>query len=449
MYRYNDDNRILNRDPSGLYTGFSKKKCDEQLMKIILTHPTGNQNVRAIIKSLSRADMLHEFNTTIALNAESILLKSLPASIYSELSRRSFSIPHNQIRTHSFREFSRIALPRLGFKSSVQHETGWASVDAVYQSMDKSVSKRILRKKAREQIHAVYSYEDGALCTFTAAKSIGIKCIYDLPIAYWQTGRKLMTEEADRLPGWAKTLGGGIKDSPAKLERKTRELELADLVVVPSEFVFNSLPDAAIKKQTIIAPFGSPDILSNIQWNNIENKQVTGPLRVLFIGSMSQRKGLADLFKAMRILNRKDIELIVMGSLQAPLEFYKKEYSNFTYLPGRSHEQVLELMRSCDVFCLPSIVEGRALVMQEAMSQGLPLIITPNTGGADLVMEGCTGFLVPIRSAEVIANKLMWFLEHRNEISKMGKMAQEHAAKYSWEKYGMRIIEKINNSFNS
>lgn len=418
-------------------------------MKIILTHPTGNQNVRAVIKSLYKAGMLHEFNTTIALNAESILLKSLPVSIYSELSRRSFSIPRNQIRTHSFREFSRIALPRLGFKNSVQHETGWASIDAVYQSMDKSVSKRILRKKVKEQIQAVYSYEDGALCTFTAAKSIGLKCIYDLPITFWQTGRKLMAEEADRLPGWAKTLGGGIQDSPAKLERKSRELELADLVVVPSEFVFNSLPDSASKKQTVIVPFGSPDILPKIQWTNIENKQVTAPLRVLFIGSMSQRKGLADLFKAMRILNRQDIELIVMGSLQAPLEFYKKEYANFTYLPGRSHEQVLELMRSCDVFCLPSIVEGRALVMQEAMSQGLPLIITPNTGGADLIIEGSTGFLVPIRSAELIASKLMWFLEHRNEISKMGKMAREHAAKYSWEKYGMRIIEKINNSFNS
>jgi glycosyltransferase involved in cell wall biosynthesis len=100
-------------------------------------------------------------------------------------------------------------------------------------------------------------------------------------------------------------------------------------------------------------------------------------------------------------------------------------------------------MRSCDVFCLPSIVEGRALVMQEAMSQGLPIIITPNTGGEDLIIEGVTGFLVPIRSPEAIANKLSWFLENRNKIKEMGRSAQEHAANYTWDAYGSNIVKKL------
>ena len=126
-----------------------------------------------------------------------------------------------------------------------------------------------------------------------------------------------------------------------------------------------------------------------------------------------------------------------------PIEFYQKELPEFTYLPNRPHEQVLSLMRSCDVFCLPSIVEGRALVMQEAMSQGLPLIITPNTGGEDLIIEGHTGFLVPIRSAEAIAEKLNWFLENRSKIPAMGRMAQKHATKYSWEGYGSKIVSAL------
>jgi glycosyltransferase involved in cell wall biosynthesis len=101
---------------------------------------------------------------------------------------------------------------------------------------------------------------------------------------------------------------------------------------------------------------------------------------------------------------------------------------------------VLELMRSCDVFVLPSIVEGRALVMQEAMSQGLPLIITPNTGGSDLIDEGRTGFLVPIRSPEAIATKLDWLADHREALPEMSLAARSRSQLYSWEHYAQTIV---------
>ena len=62
-------------------------------------------------------------------------------------------------------------------------------------------------------------------------------------------------------------------------------------------------------------------------------------------------------------------------------------------------------MQDHDALILPSIIEGRALVQQEALSCGLPIITTPNAGGADLIEEGMTGHLVPIRSPEIIAEK--------------------------------------------
>jgi glycosyltransferase involved in cell wall biosynthesis len=158
---------------------------------------------------------------------------------------------------------------------------------------------------------------------------------------------------------------------------------------------------------------------------------------------MGQRKGLADLFGAIKLLNRNDVELLVMGSTMVPLDFYANQLADFTYLPNRPHQQVLELMRSCDVLCLPSIVEGRALVMQEAMSQGLPLIITPNTGGEDLIIDGETGFLVPIRSPMAIAEKLNWFLENRSQIPEMSRMAQRHARSYTWEDYGTKVASSL------
>jgi glycosyltransferase involved in cell wall biosynthesis len=246
------------------------------------------------------------------------------------------------------------------------------------------------------------------------------------------------------MPEWSITLGGGISDSLSKLERKEQELRLADIVVVPSKFVMGSLPAWVDRSKVVMAPFGSP-VQKVTNTISIKKNILGRPLRVLFAGSMGQRKGLGDLFTAIKLLNNPNVELVVMGSLQAPIKFYKDQLASFIYEPGRPQEDVLALMRSCDVFCLPSIVEGRALVMQEAMSQGLPLIITPNTGGEDLIIEGVTGFLVPICSPESIAEKISWFLNNRSKLPGMSIKAQQHAKQYTWDNYEKQIVESILN----
>jgi glycosyltransferase involved in cell wall biosynthesis len=410
-------------------------------MKIIMSHPTGNTNVRAIISALESVNMLEEFNTTVAVNTGSILLKLLPESASKQLQRRNYDIPNSKLITHPTFEIARMLLPKLGFTSFVQNENSWASIDSVYRNLDKSVSKRLKYLYYREGVSGIYGYEDGALNTFIEAKKHGLACIYDLPIAYWETSRKLLLEESLRLPLWAKTLGGGIQDSDEKLDRKTRELELADIVLCPSDFVRQSLPKWAESKMIVTAHFGSPSMPGELV--TPVGQQNARKLRVLFVGSMGQRKGLADLFSAIKLLNNNDIELIVMGSTMVPLAFYESQLSNFTYLPNRPHQEVLELMRTCDVLCLPSIVEGRALVMQEAMSQGLPLIVTSNTGGEDLILEGETGFLVPIRSPHAIAEKLNWFLENRSKIPDMSIAAQRHSSSYSWKNYGLKVVSGL------
>ena len=249
-----------------------------------------------------------------------------------------------------------------------------------------------------------------------------------------------MSEEARRYPAWEPTLVG-TRDSDAKLRRKTRELELAQTVVVPSQWVFDSLPGWARESKTcVVAPFGSPVVALDAPDPPLD---IERPLRVLFAGSMTQRKGLADLFEAMRLLHRADTELVVLGSPVAPMEFYRAQKVPFTHQATRPHAQVLELMRSCDVLALPSIVEGRALVQQEAMACGLPLLVTPNAGGQDLIDEGETGWLVPIRSPQILADKLNWMADHRAHLHDMRAKARAKAALYSWDSYAEIIVEAV------
>ncbi|KQS27048.1 glycosyltransferase family 4 protein [Dyadobacter sp. Leaf189] len=413
-------------------------------MKVVFSHPTGNANVRAILSGLHQRDGLHRFYTTLAMFPGGFWDKVGALGPFGELRRRNYDLLlKSKTRIWPLREAGRILSSKAGWGSLTRQENALFSVDSVYRSLDKKVASSLYRAQ-KEGVSAVYAYEDGALESFRRAKELGMTCVYDLPIAYWETTRKLIQEEAERLPAWAGTLGGAATDSEQKLERKTRELELADLVVTPSDFVAGSVP-VSRSRQVIRSHFGSPTSggeLSNRRGNGV-------PLRVLFAGSMGQRKGLADLFEAVKLLNTNEIELVVLGSLQEKLSFYKQQLPSMTYEAPRPHAQVLQLMAGCDVLCLPSIIEGRALVMQEAMSQGMPVIITPNTGGEDLVIEGETGFLVPIRSPEAIAGRLQWLLDHREAVPDMGRRAQAHAATYSWNNYANSVIDQIEQQVNS
>jgi glycosyltransferase involved in cell wall biosynthesis len=243
----------------------------------------------------------------------------------------------------------------------------------------------------------------------------------------------------------------GTRDSQAKHDRKAQELELADVIFVPSLFVRDSLPKHIHDtRRCYIVEFGSPLVSPDAPASTCrDHEEGEHPLRVLFAGSMSQRKGLADVFAAMRQVQRRDVELVVMGSPIAPMEFYRSQNSEFRYETPRPHAQVLELMQSCDVLLLPSIAEGRALVQQEAMACGLPLIVTPNAGGQDLIEEGRTGFLVPIRSPASIAEKIHWLADHREALPEMRLAARAKALEYSWESYGRKIVHKVQTCLGS
>tara|TARA_B100002019_G_C20910430_1_gene422557 strand:- start:222 stop:539 length:318 start_codon:yes stop_codon:yes gene_type:complete len=97
-------------------------------------------------------------------------------------------------------------------------------------------------------------------------------------------------------------------------------------------------------------------------------------------------------------------------------------------------------MQLHDILVLPSIAEGRALVQQEAASCGLPIIVTPNAGGEDLVEEGVTGHLIPIRSPEKIAEAITAMTANRKNKVEIKKLCQKKSQAYSWTNYAQKII---------
>jgi glycosyltransferase involved in cell wall biosynthesis len=80
------------------------------------------------------------------------------------------------------------------------------------------------------------------------------------------------------------------------------------------------------------------------------------------------------------------------------------------------------------------------MVLNEAMSCGVPFVATTNTGGPDLIEEGRQGFIVPIRCPEAIAEKIAYLFDHPARVREMGQEALARSAEYSWDRYGERVV---------
>jgi len=399
---------------------------------ILFSHPTGNANVRYAALGLERAGLLGEFWTCIDYHEGSFSKWLLPGAIASQLRRRSTPAElARRVHTQPFREFMRLVSPKLGLERLVRHEVGPFSVDGVYRALDRKVASR-LGKKA---FTGVYAYEDGAVACFEAAERMGIARLYDLPIAYWRTARNLLVEEAEREPEWAATLTGN-SDSPDKNDRKDAELRLANRVFVASSFTERSLADAPDFKGTVTRiTYGAP-VPSSLGPTEGRHRAQNDRLRVLFVGGLSQRKGLSYLFEACRRLEGA-VELTVIGRpAVAGCAALERALASVNWIPSCSHSEVLAAMRAHEVFIFPSLFEGFGLVLLEAMAQGLPVVATPHTAAPDLITDGVEGFIIPIRSVDAIIDRLTRLRADPALQAGMGEAARKRAQAYTWEAYG-------------
>jgi starch synthase len=343
-------------------------------------------------------------------------------------------LPPHLVRTRPLSEIMRNLYLRAGKRHIIADSRHRYSIAGVYRDLDAYVA-RSLDKYPDAQ--AIYAYEDGALLEFREARKRGMHRIYDLPIGYWRANRKISMEEADLQPAWKGTLNA-LADSDAKCALKDQELELADTVFVPSTFVKNTLDMYPGKKRVVVNPFGVPANLSSPR----ELTKPDEPLRVLYVGSLTQRKGIAYLFEAVEKAG-KAVSLTVIGRKVGNSELLDKYCDKHRWLPSLPHHEVLAEMSRHDVFVFPSLFEGLALVQGEAISQGLPVITTPNSGGADILRDGMDGFIVPIRNSDAIAEHLLALHEDREKLKAMSDSARERATQLHWQGYKDRTLANV------
>lgn len=261
------------------------------------------------------------------------------------------------------------------------------------------------------------------------AKKLGAKTIIEGASAHYNVTNKIYLEEYKKF---------GIKYKPMDrwtLKKIDNEIKNCDYIFVPSEFAEKSYIEQGINKNKLIKiPFG-------VDIKKFKPKQKKDSIfRAIYVGRISLEKGIQYLLEAWSSLELKNAELLLCGRVMPNIRKIVDKYKNNKTIKLLGHVNPIKYYQNSDIFIFPSLQEGSALVTYEAMACGLPLITTSNSGS--VAREGKDGFIIPIRNIKQLKEKIKYFYDNPNEIKRMGKNARKRAEKYTWEKYGERVVKE-------
>lgn len=409
-------------------------------MKIIVAHP-GKQHSFQLATALAKAGILDKYVTTVYLKPRSLtsLLSKLTKGDLKKkiLTRKCNTIENKYVKT--FNELGVILtlfLNRLPFHKFSEY---WN----LY--IESSFYKKLMKYTLKRKPDAIIIYNGYANKHLDILKGKPIVKIMDVSIAQRDYLRKVLQHEIDE------TGINQIKEDHFSYWNKTmvhndREgCKNIDYFLAPSQFVRNSLLEAGIKNRQIkIVPYG----VNVSQFTPNPDKEYNGRLKLLYVGSVSYRKGLHRLLKV--ISENTDTDLFIAGGYNATSKLYLKykDNSNIHFMGFVTRDKLNALYNNCHAFVLPSLCEGMAMVGLEAMSAGLPIICSKNTGVNDVVVDGINGYVYDYNDELTLQKYINIFKQDRNCIRRMSVEARATALQYSWEHYHERVVKAIKECVN-
>lgn len=256
------------------------------------------------------------------------------------------------------------------------------------------------------------------------------------------TIRRIFQEESELVPQAKASLHleHELSLSPQEFHGLASEPHRANGWAVASSYTARTLAEHGIPYEKIhIVPYGvNSEAFPCRPTSPSQNR----PFTIIFVGSMIQRKGLSYLLDAVKLLKYKAVRIILCGrgTIDKDLLAHYSDLDLDLKL-GLPYEQLIQQLWRSDLFVFPSLIEGFAHVVLEAMSCGLPIMTTENTCGPDVLEEGTHGFIVPIRNAQAIAERLEWGICHRSQLAEMGRISATQARLFTWERFRTGIRE--------
>ena len=328
---------------------------------------------------------------------------------------------------------------RAVLKTWAQHHQKNGGITSLYDFFTRygewfarSVLRELRKWKLEGERHRYFGFNTGCLETIDYLREHGVFCVVQ-QIDPARTEQRLVAEEARRWRGW-ETDAGEIPDSYfARLENEWHQ---SSLVVVNSEWSRKAMVEQGVPSgKLVVIPLGYER-----PHNSSPPVRAYGgrPLRVVWLGSVTLRKGIPYLLEAARKLKKRRIEFIIAGPIAINLEAIPNKPDNVKFLGRVQRNDVPRIVAEADIYVLPTVSDGFALTQLEAMAQGLPVITTPNCG--EVVTAGRDGFIVPARDSEALADAIAKIDDDRDLLARMAAESLNTVGRFSIENYGARLI---------
>jgi glycosyltransferase involved in cell wall biosynthesis len=219
-----------------------------------------------------------------------------------------------------------------------------------------------------------------------------------------------------------------------------RECELADRIVVNSSWSQQALAKAGIageKIRVISLAYEAGATADTGPKTYPERFSAERPLRALFVGQVNVRKGVAEIFDALRLLDRAPIKITFVGpvGIDVPVEFQDDPRAEWVGFQPRS--RALEYYRDADVFLFPSHSDGFGITQLEAQARHLPIIASRFCG--EVVQHERNGLLLPEVSGRAIADSLRRLLDDPALLARLSA-ASVAPTEYDKLRYGQALL---------
>jgi glycosyltransferase involved in cell wall biosynthesis len=395
------------------------KSQNQDSLRVLLAHP-GTQHAPRLAAELHRRGFLQGFWSGFAFGDDAAWLRAVPAKMRAKLGGRICrGVPDRMIRCRPLLEWR--ALRRMA-----RGERG----EEVFHDRNERFQKSIpVDSLARSR--AVVGFDTSSWILAERCRAAGLPFILEQTVAHPLHKQSMMEEASRRFPAWAE------REEPRPgylLAAERTEHELADRIVAGSSYCRRTLVEQGVSPQKIVVnPYGVERPAEDfVPRSDVGHR----PLRFLFLGFLSLRKGLPLLLEAWEKAGLRDAELALAGGIRPEHRHFLPQNDTVHYAGFVPRSSLPSFLAQQDVNVLPSYSEGFAISLIEAMAAGLPIMATEHTGAPDIISPGREGFVLPVGDLDALVERLRWFSENRDKIPAMSAAAKKKSQEFTWERYG-------------
>ncbi|HJQ60557.1 MAG TPA: glycosyltransferase family 4 protein [Vineibacter sp.] len=395
--------------------------------RLLIAHPGATSLLYPLVSLLQTLDLDVRFETSFYARPDGAFERiagrlpgRLGARALRELGRRRHpEIDPRGVITHPAPELLHVLAARVASPSVTSALLRWRN-----RRFDRLVAARI----ERERPDIFIGFDGSAEQSFRACAAVGTTSLLYQAIGHLKSGLRLLDEERRLHPEFATVDLGDTSD--AWVDRNTREALLADRVVVPSDYVRDSLIENGRDPSSIeLLPFP----IDTERFSPAAAPRADGKVRALFVGQIGMRKGVKYILEAVKRLARPELDVVLVGGLVDGGDWLRPYAGLYRHIANVPYAEMPAIFRAADVFVFPSLHEGSAMAVNEALASGLPCIVTPNAGA--IVRDGVEGFVVPLRDTGAVADRLARLADQAALRQQMGAAARARAEAHDFAAY--------------